>query len=172
MSPRRSTQRYEFIRIIRFFEGGIGVAKIAFYLDWAWGNIFCWLFSRCLFFLFQGENYTGKKLAEPQSVKIQVNSREIQFRKKVGKMKQKVDTRRLIPKSGKVDMLSITQNSATGKHGKRFEDIKISYGWQVGSHTSSKNISNVWNVGQVDIGQLWYGTSLVQYFGSSKFSDK
>ena len=66
------------------------------------------LFSRCLFFLFQGENYTGKKLAEPQSVKIQVNSREIRFRKNVGKMKQNVDTRRLIPRSAKVDMLSIT----------------------------------------------------------------
>ena len=172
MSPRRSTQRYEFTLIIRFFEGGIGAAKIAFYLDWAWGNIFCRLFSRCLFFLFQGENYNGKKLAEPQSVKIQVNSREIQFCKKVGKMKQKVDTRRLIHKSGKVDMLSITQNSATGKHGKRFEDIEISYGWQAGSHTSNKNISNVRNVGKFDIGQLWYGTSLVQYFGSSKFLDK
>ena len=31
--PRRSTQIHEFIRIIRFFEGGIRVAKIGFYLD-------------------------------------------------------------------------------------------------------------------------------------------
>ena len=46
------------------------------------------------------------------------------------------------------------------------------YGGQVGSRTSEKNISTVWNVGQFDIGQFGYGTSLVQHFGSSKFSDK
>ena len=35
-----------------------------------------------------------------------------------------------------------------------------------------KNISTVWNMGQFDIGQLGCGTSLVQHFGSSKFSNK
>ena len=99
--PRRSTQIHEFIRIIRFFEGGIRVAKIGFYLDWVWGNIFCRLFSWCLFFLDQGESYTGKKLAETQSVKIQLKSREIPVDKNVGKMKQNLDTRTLTPKSAK-----------------------------------------------------------------------
>ena len=42
----------------------------------------------------------------------------------------------------------------------------------MGSHTSEKNISTVWIVGQFDIGELGCGTSLVQHFGSSKFSDK
>ena len=46
----------------------------------------------------------------------------------------------------KVDMLSNTQNSITGKHEKRFEDIKNRYGRQVGSRTSKKK-STVWNVG-------------------------
>ena len=35
-----------------------------------------------------------------------------------------------------------------------------------------KNISTVWNMGQFDIGQLGCETSLVQHFGSSKFSNK
>ena len=58
------------------------------------------------------------------------------------------------------------------------KDLKISkkrlnrYGGQVGSRTSEKNISTVRCVGQFDIGQLGYGTSLVQHFGSSKFSNK
>ena len=58
------------------------------------------------------------------------------------------------------------------------KDLKISknrfnrYGRQVGSHTNEKNISTVWNVGQVDIGQLGYGTSFVQHFGRSKVLDK
>ena len=72
-------------------------------------------------------------------------------------------------------MISNTQNSIITNTGK---DFKISknrfnrYGGQVGSRTSEKNISTVWNVGQFDIGQLGYRTSLVQHFGSSKFSDK
>ena len=36
----------------------------------------------------------------------------------------------------------------------------------------TKNMLTVWNVGQFDIGQLGCGTSLVQHFGSSKYSDK
>ena len=70
-------------------------------------------------------------------------------------------------------MISNTQNSIITNMGK---DSKISknrlnrYGGKVGSRTSEKNISTVGNVGQFDIGQLGYGTSLVQYFGSSKFS--
>ena len=69
-------------------------------------------------------------------------------------------------------MLFNTQNSVTGKHGKRFEDIKNRYGRQVGSPTSNKNISTIWNVGQFDIRQLGYETLLVQHFGSLKFLDK
>ena len=68
-------------------------------------------------------------------------------------------------------MLSNTQNSVTGKHRKRFEDIKNRYGRQVGSRANKKNISTVWNMGQFDIGQLRYRTSLVQHFGSLNFSD-
>ena len=72
-------------------------------------------------------------------------------------------------------MISNTQNSIITNTGK---DFKISknrfnrYGGQVGSRTSEKNISTVWNVGQFDIGQLGCETSLVQHFGNSKFSDK
>ena len=69
-------------------------------------------------------------------------------------------------------MLFNTQNSVTAKHGKRFEDIKNRYGRQVGSLTSNKNTSTVWNVEKFDIRQLRYGTSLVQHFGSLKISDK
>ena len=43
---------------------------------------------------------------------------------------------------------------------------------QVGSRTSEKYIWTVWNVGQFNIAQLGCGTSLVQHFGSSKFSDR
>ena len=121
--PRRSTQIHEFIRIIRFFEGGIRVAKIGFYLDWVWGNIFCRLFSWCLFFLDQGESYTGKKLAETQSVKIQLKSREIPVDKNVGKMKQNLDTRRLTPKSAKLTCYSILKIQWRQNTGK---DLKIS----------------------------------------------
>ena len=58
------------------------------------------------------------------------------------------------------------------------KDLKISknkfngYGGQMGSRTSGKNISTVWIVGQFDMGELECGTSLVQHFGSLKFSDK
>ena len=67
-------------------------------------------------------------------------------------------------------MLSNTQNSVTGKHGK---DLKISKTvmadrWVL-VQRKSIHISNVWNVGQFDIGQLGCGTSLVQYFGNLKF---
>ena len=61
------------------------------------------------------------------------------------------------------------------KHGKRFEDIKERfnrYGVEVGSRTSVKNISTVWNVGQFDIGQLGCWASLVQHFKSPRLSDK
>ena len=69
-------------------------------------------------------------------------------------------------------MLSNTQNSVAGKHGKRFEDIKNMHGRQEGSHTSKTNISIVWHKGQFDIGQLRCGTPLVQHFESSQFWDK
>ena len=46
------------------------------------------------------------------------------------------------------------------------------YGTQVGSRTSQKTVSTVWNVEKFDIRQLGCGTSLVQHFRSSKFSDK
>ena len=72
-------------------------------------------------------------------------------------------------------MLSNTQNSIVINIGK---DLKISNnrfnrsGGQLGSRTSEKNLSIVWNVGQFDMGQLGCGTSLVQHFGSSKFLNK
>ena len=42
----------------------------------------------------------------------------------------------------------------------------------MGSRTSENDISTVWIVGQFDINQLGCRTSLVQDFGSSKFSNK
>ena len=72
-------------------------------------------------------------------------------------------------------MLDNTQNSVIVNEGK---DLKISKsrfdrcGRQAASRTSEKNISTFWIVERFDIGQLGCGTSLVQHFGSSKFSDK
>ena len=72
-------------------------------------------------------------------------------------------------------MLDNTQYSIIVNKGK---DLKISknrfniYGRQVGSRTNEKNVSAIWIVKQFDIGHLGCGTSLVQHFGSSKFSDK
>ena len=85
---------------------------------------------------------------------------------------QNVDSPRLI---GRVGMMLSTQNSLITNMGK---DLKISknsinrYGGQMGSCTSEKNISTVWNVGQFDIELLGCGTSLVQHFGSLKFLGK
>ena len=72
-------------------------------------------------------------------------------------------------------MLASTQISIIINKGK---DLKISknrfnsYGGQGDSRKSEENISTVWLVAQFDIGQLRSGTSFVQHFGSSKFSDK
>ena len=46
------------------------------------------------------------------------------------------------------------------------------YGGQVGSSASEKKILTVLIVGQFDMGQLGRGTSFVQHFGISEFSDK
>ena len=92
-----------------YSEGVIGVAKIGFSLERLYGRIFliefgrtffCGLFSRCLFFLGQGENTPGKNPAEAQSMKIQVKSGEIQVRKNVDN--QNVDSRRRTAKSAKL----------------------------------------------------------------------
>ena len=68
MSSSRSTQRHAFIRILRFFEGDIGVARIAFSLERLYyGRIFLTEFGATifadfyLFFLGQRENNTEKK---------------------------------------------------------------------------------------------------------------
>ena len=86
------------------------------------------------YLLGQGEKYTGKKLTETQSMKIQIKSGEIAVCQNVGKIMRNVDSRRLTPK------LSNMQNSVTGKHGKRFENIKNRYGRQVGSQTNKKYV--------------------------------
>ena len=70
--------------------------------DWVWRNIFCRLFSRCLFFLGQGESTPGKTAAETQSMKSQINSGEIPVRKDVGKIMQHLGSRRLTSKSAKL----------------------------------------------------------------------
>ena len=80
-----------------FCEGVIGVAKIAFFLErlyGVWRNIFCRLFSRCLFFLRLRRKYSGEN-PRRNSVKSQVNSEEITVRKDVGKIMQNVGSRRL-----------------------------------------------------------------------------
>ena len=77
------------------------MAKIAFSLEGGWRNIFCRLFSRCLFFLGQGESTPGKKPTETQSMKTQVNSGEIPVRKNVVKIMQNVGSPRLTTKLAK-----------------------------------------------------------------------
>ena len=127
MSPRRSTQRHEFLRTIRFFcrmyrgcWNCIFPSKTLLWtnvFDLVWGNIFCRLFSRCLFFLGQGEKYTGKRLIETQSMKTWVKSGEIPVRINIGKMKQNVDSRRLTYKSAKLTCYSILKNSLRARDG-------------------------------------------------------
>ena len=106
---------------------------------------------------------------------IKVKLEEMLVRKNFGKIMKNVNNPRVTPKSAKFDMISNPQNSVTTNTGK---DLKISknrlnrYGGRVDSRTSEKNIWTARNVGQFDIGQLRYGTSLVPHFGSLKFSDK
>ena len=107
-------------------------------------------------------------------MKTQVNSGKLPARKNVGKIMQNVGSRRLTPKSAKMVCYPILQIQSN-KQGKRFEESKNRFnrhGGQAGSCTSEQNISTVWTLGQFDIGQLENRTSLVQYFGSLKFSDK
>ena len=85
---------------------------------------FCRLFSRCLFFFGQGEKYTGKKLTETQSTKIQVKSGEVPVRKNFGKIMQNVDSRRLTPKSAKLTCYPILEIQSRENMGKKLEDIK------------------------------------------------
>ena len=108
-SPRTNTQgkicqRHEFIRITRFSEGVIGVAKILSSFEKLYGRIFltefggtffCWLFSRCLFFFGEGENTPGKNAGETQSMKIQVKSGEILVPKNVGTIMQNANSPRV-----------------------------------------------------------------------------
>ena len=85
---------------------------------------------------------------------------------------QNVDSRRFTPKSAKLicyPLIKIQSRENTGK------DLKISKTGMADRWVlvqANKNISTDWNVGQFDIGQPGCGTSLVQYFRSSKFSDK
>ena len=72
-------------------------------------------------------------------------------------------------------MFSNTQNSViinTGKYLKISKNKFSRYDGQVGSRTSEKNISTIWNLEQFDAGQLGCGISLFQYFGSSKLLAK
>ena len=72
-------------------------------------------------------------------------------------------------------MLANTQNSNIINNGKNLKIPKNRfnrYGRQADFCTSEKITSTVWIIGKIDIGQLGFGTSLAQHFGSSKFSDK
>ena len=70
-------------------------------------------------------------------------------------------------------MLSNTQNSIIINKGK---DLKNQKAGLIGMANKwiLIQVNNIYRsiVGQFDIGQLGYGTSLVQHFGSSKYSDK
>ena len=72
-------------------------------------------------------------------------------------------------------MFSNTQNSIILNKGK---DLKNQKTGLIGMADRwilvqvNKIYRQCWIVGQFDIGQLTYGTSLVQHFGSSKFLDK
>ena len=59
-------------------------------------------FFQVSFFLRLSRMYTGKKPAETQSMKTQVNSGKLPARKNVGKIMQNVGSRRLTPKSAKL----------------------------------------------------------------------
>ena len=102
MPPRRRT--LGICESFDFSGGVIEAAKIAFSLKRLYGRIFFTEFGGtfCHYFLGQGENTPGKKTAETQSMKTQVNSGEIPVRKDVGKVMQNVGIRRLTPKSAKL----------------------------------------------------------------------
>ena len=116
--------------------------------------------------------YTAKKFLRNSVNKNSSKVKRNTSPQKRWKIMQNVDSPRLI---GRVGMMLSTQNSLITNMGK---DLKISknsinrYGGQMGSCTSEKNISTVWNVGQFDIELLGCGTSLVQHFGSLKFLGK
>ena len=130
------------------------------------GQHFLLAFFLVSFFLRPRRKLHRKKLAETQSMKIQVKSGEIPVRKNVGKMKQNVDSRRLTPKSAKLTCYPILKIQLRENTGKDYR-----YDRQVGSRASKRNISVVWNMGQFVIGQFWCRTSLAQHFGSLKLSD-
>ena len=92
------------------------------YMDGVCRNIFCRLFSRSFFFG-QGENTPRKYSVETQSMKIQVNSGEMQICKNVGKIMQNVGRPQTYTYIGKVNILANTQNSIIINKGK---DLKIS----------------------------------------------
>ena len=87
------------------------------------GEIFFSGFFWGFFFLSKVEKYTGKKLAETQSMKIQAKSEEIPVRKNVGKIMQNVDSRRLTPKSAKLMCYPLIKIQSRENMGK---DLKIS----------------------------------------------
>ena len=107
-----------------FSEGSIGIAKIAFFLEKQYyGRIFLTKFGGTFlagFFFFLGQ---GEKLAETQSVIMQVKSGEIPVCRNVGKMKQNVDSRRLAAKSAKLTCYLILKIQS--RENKR-KDLKIS----------------------------------------------
>ena len=76
--------------------------------------------------------YTGKKPAETQSMKTQVNSGKLPACKNVGKIMQNVGSRRLTPKSAKMVCYPILKIQSN-KQGKRFQESKNRYGGQAGS---------------------------------------
>ena len=87
------------------------------------GEIFFSGFFGGFFFLSKVEKYTGKKLVETQSMKIQAKSEEIPVRKNVGKIMQNVDSRRLTPKSAKLMCYPLIKIQSRENMGK---DLKIS----------------------------------------------
>ena len=102
------------------------------------GTFFAGFFAS--FFLGQGEKYTGKKLAETQSMKTQVKSGEIPVRKNFEKIMQNLDSRRLTPKSAKLTCYPIPKIQSRKNMGKDLKISKNRYGRQLGSRTNKKNI--------------------------------
>ena len=113
------------------------------------------------FFLSKVEKYTGKKLAETQSMKIQAKSEEIPVCKNVGKIMQNVDSRRLTPKSAKLMCYPLIKIQSRENTGKELKISKTGMADRWDLVQEKKTILTVWNVGQFDIGQIGCGTSLV-----------
>ena len=136
-------------------------------------TFFAGFFSSVFFFLRLTRKYTRKSPPPPPlSPRKPVNKKSSNLLKNFRKIIRNVGSRNLTPKSATLICHPILKILNMGKNYKISKNKFNKYSGQVVSHTSGKNISTVWIVGQFDMGELGCGTSFSRHFRSLKFSDK